>query len=74
MTGELQDLFAERERKILAGKKFLDDHTDGEGKISVDDAKIVEKFIAEVEELSMRISDELENRPTIKPVLMLLNL
>ena len=70
MTGELQDLFAERERKILAGKKFLDDHTDGEGKISVDDAKIVEKFIAEVEELSMRISDELENRPTIKPVLM----
>ena len=70
MTGELQDLFVERERKILAGKKFLDAHTDGAGKISVEDSKIAEKFIAEVEELSMRITDELENRPTIEPVLM----
>ena len=70
MTEELQRLFAERERKIIAGKKFLRDHTDGEGKISVEDSKIAEKIIAEVEGLTMRITDELENRPTIKPILM----
>ena len=69
MTEKLQELFVTREKKRQEAKTFLDEHTDGEGKISVEDSKIAEKFIAEVEELSMRISDELENRPTTNPIL-----
>ena len=70
MTGKLQDLFVKRERKRLAAKKFLDEHTDSKGKISVDDSKIVDAMIDEMEGISMRISDELENQPATKPVLM----
>ena len=68
MTEKLQGLFVERERKRLAAKTFLDEHTDSAGKISVEDSIIAEKFITEMEEISMQIENEL-NKPTGNPIL-----
>ena len=68
MTEELQRLFIERENKRQEAKAFLDEHTDRAGKISVEDSRIAENFITEVEELTMQIENEL-NKPTSSPIL-----
>ena len=69
MTEKLQELFVTREKKRQEAKTFLDEHTDSAGKISVEDSKIAEKIITEMEEISVQIENEL-NKPTNTPILM----
>ena len=68
MTEELKALFLAREAKRQEAKTFLDAHTDGAGKISVEDSRIAEKLITEMEGLSLQIENEL-NKPTSSPIL-----
>ena len=69
MDKDLYNLFVEREKKIRAARNFLDEHTDSAKKISVNDAETADKMISEAEALSMRIANELDNQPTMKPIL-----
>ena len=74
---EVQTLIEKRANLWDEAKKFLDDHTDKDGKISAEDAAAYDKMESDIVDLTknieryerMAVRDTAFNQPTSKPIL-----
>ena len=74
---ELQTMIEKRANLWDEAKKFLDDHTDKDGKISAEDAAAYDKMESDIVDLTknieryerMAVRDTAFNQPTSKPIL-----
>ena len=63
----LESLQEDRRRLVTETQKFLDRHTDADGKVSVEVAQTIEAMFKDIELLDKRLEAEL-SKPTSKPI------